>query len=61
MKRPTIGILGGIGPESSAFFYKRIIELVQQRYSISSNTDYPHILLEHITIYLNDKIKGEGV
>jgi len=45
--KPTIGILGGLGPESSALFYKSLIEKVQSL-NIKSNTEYPHIILESI-------------
>lgn len=45
--KPKIGILGGIGPESSALFYKQLIQLVQSK-DIKSNTEYPHIILESI-------------
>lgn len=45
--QPKIGILGGIGPESSAEFYLQLILLCQSK-GITSNTEYPHILLESI-------------
>lgn len=45
--KPKIGILGGIGPESSALFYKQFIQLVQSK-NIKSNIEYPHIILESI-------------
>jgi aspartate racemase len=45
--KPKIGILGGIGPESSALFYKQLIELVQSK-GIRKNTEHPHIILESI-------------
>jgi aspartate racemase len=45
--KTKIGILGGIGPESSALFYKQLISLVQSK-NIRSNTEYPHIILESI-------------
>lgn len=46
--RPKIGILGGIGPESSAIFYEMLIRKVQSQ-GINSNTEYPHIILESIS------------
>lgn len=46
--KPTIGILGGIGPEASIEFYRRLIERVQELNFIKSNTDYPHIILNSI-------------
>ncbi len=45
--RSKIGILGGIGPESSARFYEQLIQLVQSK-GIKSNTQYPHTILESI-------------
>ncbi|MDP1694147.1 MAG: aspartate/glutamate racemase family protein [Candidatus Woesearchaeota archaeon] len=42
-----IGILGGIGPESSALFYERLIKLAQSK-NVQSNIGYPHIILESI-------------
>lgn len=45
--KPKIGILGGIGPESSALFYEQLIQLVQSN-NIKSNLEYPHIILESI-------------
>jgi len=46
--KPTIGILGGIGPEASVEFYRKIVEQVQELNFIKSNTDYPHIILNSI-------------
>jgi len=45
--KPKIGILGGIGPESSALFYEQLIKLIQSK-NIKSNTEYPYIVLESI-------------
>ena len=47
IERPIIGILGGIGPESSSEFYRRLIEKMQEK-GVMSNTDYPHILINSI-------------
>ncbi len=43
----TIGILGGIGPESTAELYLRIIQKVQSK-GVKKNTDYPHIIINSI-------------
>ncbi|MFA6253425.1 MAG: amino acid racemase [Patescibacteria group bacterium] len=45
--KPTIGILGGIGPEASADFYLRLITKFQ-KLGIKNNQAYPHIILESI-------------
>lgn len=46
--KKTIGILGGIGPESSAKFYQDLINELQNRNIIKTNADYPHIILNSI-------------
>jgi len=46
----TIGILGGIGPESSAEFYYRLIKEIQQKFNICSTSDFPHIIINSIAI-----------
>lgn len=43
-----IGILGGIGPEATSEFYRRLIFELQKRHLISSNKDYPQILINSI-------------
>jgi aspartate racemase len=43
-----LGILGGIGPESSAVFYKRLINRLQNSGLINSNLDFPQIVLNSI-------------
>lgn len=46
----TVGVLGGIGPESSARFYFQLIKRIQKRFQISSTADYPHIILNSISV-----------
>ena len=46
----TIGILGGIGPEATAYFYKKLIKQIQQNFNIQSNNDYPHIIINSIPL-----------
>ncbi|MBN2421683.1 amino acid racemase [Candidatus Woesearchaeota archaeon] len=48
MKKPKIGILGGIGPEATGQFYSRLISGLQRKGIISSNTDFPHIIINSI-------------
>ncbi|MCX6811908.1 MAG: aspartate/glutamate racemase family protein [Candidatus Berkelbacteria bacterium] len=45
--KPKIGLLGGIGPESSAKFYELLIKKVQSL-GVESNTEYPYIILESV-------------
>lgn len=57
----TIGLLGGIGPESTANFYLDLIKKTQsnQFAKIRRNEDYPHIIINSIPapelIYGNEK------
>jgi aspartate racemase len=49
MKQPIkLGILGGIGPESSAVFYRKLIDRLQNSGLINSNTDFPQIFINSI-------------
>lgn len=43
-----LGVLGGIGPEASALFYRKLIEHLQKEEYISSNEDYPQIIINSI-------------
>jgi aspartate racemase len=43
-----VGILGGIGPESTGEFYLRLITGMQEKGLITDNTDYPHIIVNSI-------------
>jgi len=43
-----LGILGGIGPEASAYFYTEIIERLRDRGFIHRNADYPQIFINSI-------------
>lgn len=44
----AIGVLGGIGPESTAEFYRRLISRIQKRGYVQGNVDYPQILINSI-------------
>jgi len=48
MKNVKIGVLGGIGPESSAVFYQRLVKRLQIEETIKSNQDFPTILINSI-------------
>lgn len=43
-----IGLLGGIGPEATGVFYLKLIERFQKEGMISSNKDFPQILINSI-------------
>jgi len=46
--QPKIGVLGGIGPESTAVFYKKLIEKLQESGLVKNNTDFPQIVINSI-------------
>lgn len=43
-----IGVLGGIGPESTAEFYSKLIASMQSKGIIKSNADFPQIIINSI-------------
>lgn len=46
----TIGILGGMGPESTAQFYMEIIKECQKQYGAQLDSDYPEIIIYNLPI-----------
>ncbi len=44
----TLGILGGIGPEASSYFYAEVIRRLRESGAIRRNTDYPQIFINSI-------------
>lgn len=43
-----IGVLGGIGPETTSFFYRKLIEKIQLDLHPTSNTEFPQIIINSI-------------
>lgn len=43
-----IGVLGGIGPEATSYFYKKLIEQIQSVLHPKRNTDFPKIIINSI-------------
>jgi aspartate racemase len=50
MKRSAIGILGGMGPQASAYMYKLLIEMAQKEFGAKNNDDFPEIILYSVPI-----------
>lgn len=48
MKR--IGILGGVGPQATAFIFDRIIESAQNEYNAVNNDDYPDLRIATVPV-----------
>ncbi len=44
----TIGILGGIGPESSAVFYEKFISSFKEKFHPVNNIEFPRIIINSI-------------
>lgn len=49
-KIKVIGVLGGMGPESTADFYKKMILQCQQQYGAQYDQDYPEIFIYNLPI-----------
>ncbi|MCX6790412.1 MAG: amino acid racemase [Candidatus Kaiserbacteria bacterium] len=49
--KKTIGILGGMGPEASAYFYNLLIKLAHKKYGAVQDTDFPPILIYNLTLF----------
>lgn len=45
-----IGIIGGVGPQSTNFIYKKIVDLSQKKYRAKNNNDYPELIIHSIPI-----------
>jgi len=50
MKFKKIGIIGGMGPESTALLYKHIIELCQTKFNSFHDGDFPEIIIYNLPI-----------
>ncbi|MFH0713961.1 MAG: amino acid racemase [Candidatus Micrarchaeota archaeon] len=50
MKKKIIGVLGGMGPESTANFYHELIIQCQKQYGAKYDEDYPEIFLYNLPI-----------
>ncbi len=45
-----IGIIGGVGPQSTNFIYEKIIEYSQTKYHAENNADYPRLVIESVPV-----------
>lgn len=45
-----IGILGGMGPYASAYFYELLLDKSRDFYGAQNNNDYPEILIDSVPI-----------
>lgn len=49
-KNKIIGVLGGMGPESTAIFYQAVIKQCQKQYGAQYDQDYPEIFIYNLPI-----------
>lgn len=45
-----VGILGGVGPQATAFIYQKIIESAQINHHAKDNEDYPDVLIASVPV-----------
>ena len=50
IKKKIVGVLGGMGPESTAIFYHAVIKQCQKQYGAQYDEDYPEILIYNLPI-----------
>ena len=50
VKKKIIGVLGGMGPESTAIFYHAVIKQCQKQYDAQYDEDYPEIFIYNLPI-----------
>lgn len=52
-----VGIIGGVGPQSTDFIYEKIIEFSQSKYNAKNNSDYPRLVIESVPVpdFISDK------
>lgn len=50
IKQKIIGIVGGMGPYASAYFYKLLLDKSRDFYGAKNNNDYPEVLIDSIPI-----------
>ena len=54
----TIGILGGMGPESTAELYRKIIKICQKEYACKYDSDFPPMFIYNMP--LPDIVENKG-
>ncbi len=46
----TAGIIGGVGPQATAYIYKQLIEVAQSQYGAKNNDDYPSVVIASVPV-----------
>jgi len=50
MKHKPIGIIGGMGPYASAYFYRLLLQKSTEDYGAKNNDDYPEIVIDSVPV-----------
>jgi aspartate racemase len=50
MKKSSIGLIGGMGPYASAYFYKLLLTKSRDIYGAENNNDFPEIIIDSIPV-----------
>lgn len=50
MKGKAIAILGGMGPEASAYMYTMLIDLAVKKFGAKNNDEFPELILQSIPV-----------
>ncbi len=57
-----IGIIGGMGPESTIFFYREIIKIFQKKFNAKYDSDYPEMFICNLPMPdMVNKISNEKI
>jgi aspartate racemase len=61
MEKKTIGVLGGMGPESTALFYQQVIQQCRKQYGARYDQDFPRIVIYNLPIpNIFEKVEAPG-
>jgi aspartate racemase len=52
-----VGIIGGVGPQATAFIYQQLINVAQDQYGAKDNADYPDVIFASVPVpdFISDK------
>ncbi|MBI4163373.1 MAG: amino acid racemase, partial [Candidatus Aenigmarchaeota archaeon] len=49
-KYKKIGVIGGMGPESTIIFYQEIVRVFQNKFNAKYDSDYPEMMISNLPI-----------
>jgi aspartate racemase len=56
-----VGLIGGVGPQATAYIYQKLIEVSQSAYNARNNDDYPDVIFASVPVpdFISSKAKLE--